>query len=97
MSEQMKRLVAEFFGPAREIAGVAEVELELKARATAKDMLRALAASYPSLRGPVIDPESWSTAPYILMNLDGRQTIEDGDFELPSGSRVLLMSALAGG
>lgn len=97
MSRQLKHLVTEFFGPAREIMGVPEVELELETTASARDMLRALAAAYPALKGPIIDPESWSTAPYILMNLDGKETIKDADLELPSGSRVLLMSALAGG
>ena len=87
----------ELFDSARKIAGVAEVELELAAAATVSDMLRALAAAHPDLRGPVIDPEDWSARPYILLNLDGKETIEDGDLELPPGARVLLMSALAGG
>ncbi|MDP6574585.1 MAG: MoaD/ThiS family protein [Rhodospirillales bacterium] len=97
MSKRIKQLVTEFFGPAREITGVAEVELDLETTASARDLLRALAASYPALKGPIIDPEGWSTAPYILMNLDGRETIQNYDLELQPGARVLLMSALAGG
>ncbi|MDP7242378.1 MAG: MoaD/ThiS family protein [Rhodospirillales bacterium] len=93
----MKRLVVELFDSARRIASVAEVELELEEEATVRDMLRALATSYPALRGPVIDPEGWSARPYILLNLDGKETIEDDDLELPHRARVLLMSALAGG
>ena len=97
MGGQRKRLVVELFDSARRIAGASQVELELEATATVRDMLRALAASHPALLGPIIDPEEWSTRPHILLNLDGRETIRNYDLALPSGARVVLMSALAGG
>ncbi len=97
MSVQDKRLVVELFGPATRIAGVTEVELELAKSATFRDMMRALATSYPDMRGPVIDPGSWSLTPHFFLSLEGRETIREYDREPQPGARLLLMSAIVGG
>lgn len=96
-SKQTKRLVVEFFGPAREIAGVAEAEVEVKAQATVRDVLQALAASYPELLVTIIDAARWELKPNFLVNLDGRMMIKNLDVLPPHGARLMLMSALVGG
>ena len=93
----MTRLVVEFFGPAREIAGVAEVELDLADGATVRDVLRALADTYPKFRDAIVDPADWTLRPYFLVNLDGQATIKDPDTVPPPGSRLILMSSVTGG
>jgi molybdopterin converting factor small subunit len=93
----MTRLVVEFFGPAREIAGAPEVELDLAAGATLRDVLRTLADTYPKFRETIVDPADWTLRPYFLVNLDGRETIKDPDAAPPSGSRLILMSSVTGG
>lgn len=93
----MKTLVVEFYGLAREIAHVSEVELELVAEATVREALRVLARSYPGLVGPIIEAGSWTIGPHFLLNLDGKETVDNYEFQPGHGARLLLMSALAGG
>lgn len=97
MSLQTKRLVVEFFGLAREIAGVRELEMELEQRATIGEVVRVLAALHPGFVGPIIDGASWTVGPHFLLNLDGREVIQHYDLQPRPGARLLLMSALAGG
>ena len=93
----MTRLIVEFFGAARTIAGTAEIELELATGATVRDVLRALTETYPNFREAVVDPTDWTIQPYFLVNLDGKTTINDPDTVPPSGSRLILMSSVTGG
>jgi len=93
----MTRLVVEFFGPAREIAGAAKIELNLMTGATVRDVLRALVDAYPKFRDTIVDPADWTLRPYFLVNLDGLATIKDLDMAPPSGSQLILMSSVTGG
>ncbi len=97
MSGRTKQVVVELFGVVRKLAGTAEVELDLEPAATVGDALRALAASHPDLKGPVIDPEGWSLTPHFFLNLDGRETVREFGFQPEPGARLLLMSAIVGG
>lgn len=97
MSASTKHVVVELFGPARELAGVPEVELVVEATATVRDVLRVLAAAHPRLAGRVIDGHDWTLGPHLLLSLDGSATIEEYDMQPGSGARLLVMSALTGG
>ena len=93
----MTRLVVEFFGPAREIAGTRELELDLADGATVRDVLRELVERHPGFRDTIVDPVDWTLRPYFLVNLDGMATIKDPDTVPPPESRLILMSSVAGG
>ena len=97
MGLPMIRLAVEFFGPAREIAGVAEVELDLVDGATVHEVLRALVQTFPEFRDAVVDPADWTLRPYFLINLNGTATIKDPEAVPPAGSRLILMSSVTGG
>ena len=82
----------ELFGVARLRAGVAETELEA---ATLGEFMRELCVRFPQLEGEVVR-DGMPAAGY-LVSLDGRLFLDDPELPLRNGSRLLLVSAQAGG
>jgi len=82
----------ELYEGARQIAGVAAVEVE---GATLGEALDALRRAHPALEGRVLVPGG--LAPHWRANVGGRLFVEDPATPLTSGDVVLLVSALAGG
>ncbi|MFM7148585.1 MAG: MoaD/ThiS family protein [Gemmataceae bacterium] len=81
----------EFFGLARARAGRAEIHVEA---ATPRELLGAIERACPRL-APLVQENRLH--PSLLLSLDGTRFLIDLEEHLPSGSRILLLSADAGG
>ena len=82
----------ELYEGARQIAGVAEVNVEAATLGEALDAVRAL---YPALEPRVLIPGG--LAPHWRASVGGKRFVEDPATPLEPGDAVLLISALAGG
>lgn len=85
-------VVVELYGIPRHRAGAAQVALQA---ATIAEALAALVERCPGLRG-LVGPDGRLGAEYLL-SLDGRAFAVDLGHALTPGSRLLLLSADAGG
>ena len=95
----MPAVTVEFTGLSRSIAGVSEVELQLKPGDTYRDVIRRLCKLYPGLLGILIfeDGETFLSSTLFII---------DGDYANPAmvmeetpgdGERIHLMSVITGG
>ena len=82
----------ELYGIARKRAGA---ETVMVAATTLSQALLALEALYPSLAGEVV--RAGRLAPHWRANIDGTRFVEGDDAPLAPGSRVVILSGLAGG
>ncbi len=82
----------ELYEGARQLAGVASVEVEA---ATLGDALDALRRLHPELEPRVLLPGG--LAPHWRANVGGRAFVDDPATPLDSDETVLIISALAGG
>jgi hypothetical protein len=85
-------VTVEFFGLPRARAGRAELTV---AAATAGEALTAIAAVCPTLAD--LHRPDGRLAPQYLLSLDGERFVTDLAESLPPGTRLLLLSADAGG
>ena len=85
-------VVVEFFAVPRLRAGRAELSV---APGPASAVLAEVVARCPGL-SDLLTP-SGRLAPHYLLSLDGREFLRDLARDLPPGSRLLLLSADAGG
>jgi len=88
----MTQVTVEFFGIPRQRAGCAEMTVEA---VTVGDALAAIVAARPALDG-LVQPDG-RVSPHYLVSIDGLRFVRDLREEVPAGSRVLLLSADAGG
>ncbi|MDA1194313.1 MAG: NTP transferase domain-containing protein [Planctomycetota bacterium] len=86
------RVRIELYEGARQLAGVAAVDVEA---ATLGEALRALAAAQPGLVPRVI--EAGELAPHWRASRNGRAFLSDPEAALEPGDTLLIVSALAGG
>lgn len=87
----MRLITIEFFGIPRQRAGRAELSVDA---ATAAAALAQVAAACPDLGGLVTDGR---LARQYLLSVDGERFVADLAEPLPAGTRLLLLSADAGG
>lgn len=87
----------ELFGLARSIVGERALALDLPRGATVADALARLADEYPALVGPVIRPDGEGLAEGHVLNLNGREFIEDVGAVIGPGDTLLVLSNTAGG
>jgi molybdopterin converting factor small subunit len=88
--QPMPRVVVEFFGIPRQRAGVPELAVEA---ATAGDALQAVAG-----RGlPDALTADGRLSPHYLLSVNGERFVTNLGERLPPGTRLLLLSADAGG
>ena len=80
-------VTVEFYGLPRERAGVGEVAV---GPGSVREVLSSVAVALPRLR-PLLD------GPHVLLSIDGERFVEDLDEPLAHGSRLLVLSADAGG
>ena len=85
-------MIVEFFGIPRHRAGCAMAHIDGE---TLADVLAALARSYPRLLG--LQRPDGSPSPQYLVSLDGSRFLTDPQERLEPESRLLLLSADAGG
>jgi hypothetical protein len=85
-------VIVEFFGIPRLRAGRAELAV---APGRVAEVLAAVERTCPRLAG-LVRPEG-RLAPHYLLSLDGQRFVSDLREELPAGTRLLLLSADAGG
>lgn len=85
-------VVVEFYGIPRRRAGVAELAVEADSIAA---VLSAVRARCPGLADLLTN--SGRLSPHYLLSLDGTAFVGELTQPLPSGSRLLLLSADAGG
>ena len=91
----MPTIVVELFGVPRLVAGQRAVSVDTEG-STLSDVARALAETYPSLRGRVLDEATgWPLEGYLFA-LDERFT-RDRNTPVQPGSSVLLVASAAGG
>jgi hypothetical protein len=88
----MADVTIEFYGLPRHRAGRAELGVTA---ATVADALAAVVAACPGLRE--ICTADGRLAPHYLLSLDGERFLTEPHEPLPPGSRLLLLSADAGG
>jgi molybdopterin converting factor small subunit len=88
----MTPITVEFYGLPRARAGRPELAVEA---ATAADALAAAAAVCPGLAGLVAADGRLS--PHYLVSLDGTRFLTDLAEPLPAGTRLVVLSADAGG
>jgi molybdopterin converting factor small subunit len=88
----MQEVTVEFFGVPRQKAG--RTELTVRA-STIAEALRAIEQECPLIKGLTGDGGQLST--HYLISIDGREFTTDIGKELKTGSRLLLLSADAGG
>ena len=86
-------VTVEFFGIPRQRAGRAE--LLVRRAGTAAEVLEAVQRECPQL-ADLVKPRGGLSGHYLL-SLEGKEFITDLQQPLPPGSRVLLLSADAGG
>ena len=84
------------YGLARQRAGVAQMQLHFDQQPVVlRELLQRLEASLPGLQADcLVDGE---LSEYYLISLDGDRFTRDGDESLEGVTRVLLLSADAGG
>lgn len=88
----MAAITVEFFGIPRRKAGRPELSVEA---ATVREALQQVAAACPEL-GDVLTP-SGRVAAYYLLSIGGESFVTDLDEKMEPGTRLLLLSADAGG
>ena len=86
------QILVEFFGVPRLEAGRAELAV---AAGTVSAVLAAVERACPRLQGLV--QKGGQLAPQYLLSLDGQEFVTDLSRPLPPGTRLLLLSADAGG
>jgi molybdopterin converting factor small subunit len=91
MTQPVPTIVVELFGVPRERAG--QAELTVRGR-TVKEAIEALCECCPPLRGMC---ENGSLNSNYLLSLDGKRFIADLNQPLPTGARLLILGADAGG
>jgi molybdopterin converting factor small subunit len=85
-------ITVEFFGVPRQRAGRAELTV---AATTLAQVVEAIEKACPRLMG--LRGMDGRLAKHYLLSVDGQRFVRDFSEELPSGSRLLLLSADAGG
>ncbi|MCI0460324.1 MAG: MoaD/ThiS family protein [Gemmataceae bacterium] len=85
-------VTVEFFGIPRQRAGTAEVSVEAR---TVAELLPAVERACPGLKGLV--GADGRLAPQYLLSVEGERFVTDSGQPLAPGTRVLLLSADAGG
>jgi hypothetical protein len=88
----MAEVTVEFYGVPRRRAGRAELTVDA---VTAAAALARVAAACPDL-GPLVTPDGRLARQYLL-SVDGERFVADLAELLPAGTRLLLLSADAGG
>jgi molybdopterin converting factor small subunit len=86
------QVTVEFFGVPRQRAGRAELAVTA---ASVADLLAAVECACPGLKG-LVRPDG-RLAPHYLLSVDGQRFVTDAAEPLAPGSRLLLLSADAGG
>ena len=85
-------ITVEFFGIPRQRSGCAETVVRGE---TVAEVLAAIESSFPALRG--LRRPNGGPAKHYLLSLDGHSFLSDPQHRLEPGSRLLLLSADAGG
>lgn len=93
----MLRLTIGFYcGLARRLGNETEIALEVGDGATLREVSAALAARFPTFRGPLISPATYELVAPHFFSVNGRR--ETGlDAKVRDGDRILLMALTAGG
>jgi len=90
-------LTVEFLGLARQLAQCKQSLVTLHDQATLRDAVAQLAAQFPSLVGPVIDPETHDLQSAFMLNIDGRRAVSSLDVPARVDQHLYLMFLEAGG
>jgi hypothetical protein len=85
-------IIVEFFGMPRQRAGCAHANLH---GSTLADVLAAIERAFPNLRG--LRRPDGGPDPHYLLSLNGQRFVSDPQQCIEPGSRLLLLSADAGG
>ncbi len=85
----------EFFGIARQRAGVAKVEVPCDGATNLAAIVAALSERFPPLAGECFD--QGGLRPGFIGNIDGERFVFDPETYIDSGCTLLIMSADAGG
>ena len=88
----------ELFGLARILAGQKHVDVSLRAGATARDLLAAVADLHPQLAGRVLRPDLAGVTEGHSLSINGLAFVSDpGLVVLHDGDRLLILANAAGG
>ena len=87
----------EFFGLPRRLSGVKETTVQVKENATLRDVVRALAESFPAFLGSLIDPATYDLEIPYFFNIDARFVPRSLEHQPKAGEKLLLLFLEAGG
>ena len=87
----------EFFGLPRRLSGVKETTVQVKEDATLRDVVKALAGSFPAFLGSLIDPKTYDLEIPYFFNIDARFVPRSLEHHPKTGERLLLLFLEAGG
>ena len=87
----------EFFGLPRRLSGVKETTVQVKENATLRDVVKALAESFPAFLGSLIDPQTYDLEIPYFFNIDARFVPRNLEHHPRAGERLLLLFLEAGG
>jgi hypothetical protein len=90
--EKQGVITVEFYGIPRQRAGRAELVVQAE---TLTDVMASIRQACPELADLVRD--DGQLAPHYLLSLDGKSFLKDARQAVPPGTRLLLLSADAGG
>ena len=91
-------MLVNFYGTYRQITGIKQVEFNLPAQSTLRDLLALVVQTYPALAHEILDPDG-NLFPYIPIYLNGRNPrLSHGmDDVLHSSDVVSLFSPVSSG
>ena len=87
----------EFFGLPRRLSGIKETTVQVKDNATLRDVVKALAESFPVFLGSLIDPKTFDLEIPYFFNIDARFVPRSLEHHPRAGERLLLLFLEAGG
>jgi molybdopterin converting factor small subunit len=87
----------ELLGPARLIAGIRSVKLDVRSETPVGQVIAMLAEACPSLKGPVVHAERDRLTSGYVLNRNGREFLVGADAQISPGDSLLLLSSTAGG
>ena len=93
----MIKCVVEIFGLSHEITNLQKVEVELRDKATLKDVIAALRRDITALEGPVIRAGEDRLVEHFGFNINGRFYLDDTEVQIQDGDRIVLLALATGG
>jgi len=91
------KVILELYSAARYLTNIKEIEIDLKEEACLRDLVVYLINKFPQLLGRVIHTKTHKIVETFKFNINGKHMVNDLDFKLHEGDRILLFPIDGGG